>query len=157
MNIFLVTLLVVFGVALMVLELFFIPGIGAAGVFGVVSMGAGVALAYMRISPTAGNITLVAVVVLLIVAIWLFLSGKTLDKISLKTEVSGKVDLVSDMQLQPGDKAVTSSRLAPMGKITVGEKEVEAKSTGEFIDQATAVEIVRMEGNVAVVKQLSVN
>lgn len=153
MNIFLVTLLVVFGVALMVLELFFIPGIGAAGVFAVVSMAAGVALAYVKISPLAGNITLVAVLLLLLIAIWLFLSGKTLDKISLKTEISSKVDLVSELNIQPGDKAVTSSRLAPMGKVMIHEHEVEAESIVGFIDPQTEVEIVRIEGNTVVVKK----
>lgn len=151
MNLFLVCLLVVFGVALMVLEMFFIPGIGVAGVFSVISMAAGVALAYLKISPLAGNITLVAVLLLLIIAIWLFLSGKTLDKISLKTEVSDKVDLVSKLHIQPGDRAITASRLAPMGKVRIGDSEVEAQSMGEFIDQAKPVEIVRVEGNVVLV------
>lgn len=152
MNLFLVCLLVVFGVALMVLEMFFIPGIGVAGVFSVISMAAGVALAYLKISPLAGNITLVAVLLLLIIAIWLFLSGKTLDKISLKTEVSDKVDLVSKLHIQPGDRAITASRLAPMGKVRIGDSEVEAQSMGEFIDQAKPVEIVRVEGNVVLVR-----
>lgn len=152
MNLFLVCLLVVFGVALMVLEMFFIPGIGVAGVFSVISMAAGVALAYLKISPLAGNITLVAVLLLLIIAIWLFLRGKTLDKISLKTEVSDKVDLVSKLHIQPGDRAITASRLAPMGKVRIGDSEVEAQSMGEFIDQAKPVEIVRVEGNVVLVR-----
>ena len=73
MNTFLVVLLLVFGVALMVLELFFIPGVGVAGIFSVVSMAAGVGLAYIKISPLAGNIALICVLVLLIIAIWLFL------------------------------------------------------------------------------------
>lgn len=153
MNMFLVILLVVFGIALMVLEMFFIPGFGVAGVFSLFSLAGSVALAYLKISPAAGNITLIAVLLLLLVAIWLFLSGKTLDKMSLKTEVEKKVDLTSGMDLHPGDRAVTSSRLAPMGKIRIADKEVEAKSTGEFIDQETTVEIVRIEGNIALVKK----
>lgn len=154
MDIFLVILLVVIGVALMVLEMFFIPGIGAAGVFSVASMGAAVALAYIKLSPLAGNITLVAVMLLLIVAIWLFLSGKTLDKIALKTEVSSQINLVSDLEIKAGDRAVTTSRLAPMGKVVIGEKEVEAESISGFIDQKKEVEVVRVEGNTVVVRSV---
>ena len=155
MNTFLVVLLLVFGVALMVLELFFIPGVGVAGVFSVVSMAAGVGLAYIKISPLAGNIALICVLVLLIIAIWLFLSGRTLQKLSLKTEISSKIDLVDSLHIQIGDQALTSSRLAPMGKVTLqtGE-EVEAESLDGFIDPKTPVEIVRIEGNTVVVKKL---
>lgn len=155
MNTFLVVLLLVFGVALMVLELFFIPGIGAAGFFSVASMAAGVGLAYVKISPLAGHIALICVVVLLIIAIWLFLSGRTLQKISLKTEISSKIDLVSDLHIQPGDRAVTSSRLAPMGAIRLENgKEVEAESISGFIDPKITVEIVRIEGNTAIVRSV---
>ena len=92
---------------------------------------------------------------LLIIAIWLFLSGRTLQKLSLKTEISSKIDLVDSLHIQVGDQALTSSRLAPMGKVTLqtGE-EVEAESLDGFLDPKTPVEIVRIEGNTVVVKKL---
>ena len=101
-----------------------------AGVFSVVSMAAGVGLAYIKISPLAGNIALICVLVLLIIAIWLFLSGRTLQKLSLKTEISSKIDLVDSLHIQVGDQALTSSRLAPMGKVTL--------QTGEEVEEVKA-------------------
>lgn len=154
MNIFLVVLLVVFGVALLVAEVFLIPGIGASGIFGVVSMGAAVALAYVMISPVAGHVTLCTVVLLSAAAIYAFVKSKAIEKMALKTDISSKVDLLSGLDIHVGDTAITSSRLAPMGKIRVGDTEVEAKSQGDFINTGITVSIVKIEGNIVVVKPL---
>lgn len=153
MNIFLVILLVVFGVALMVLELFLIPGFGIAGVCSLLSSAGAVYLAYTRISPLAGNLTLLGVFILLGVSIVVFLRSRSLDKMALKTDITDRVDLTSELHLQPGDKAVTISRLAPMGKVLIDGHELEAKSTGDFIEQQTEVRVVRVEGNVVVVQR----
>jgi len=152
MDILIVSVLVVFGVALMLLELFLIPGFGIAGVASVCALGASTAWAYMHISPMAGHITLLASLVILIFAIVVFLRGKALEKMALNTTIQSKVDLLRDLNVNPGDRVVTVSRLAPMGKVRVGETDVEAKSTGVFVDQETVVEIVKIEGNVLVVK-----
>lgn len=149
---FLVTLLLLFGVALIVAEIFFIPGIGFAGIFGFLGLAASVALAYVYISPMAGHITLCAAIVVAAICIYLFLRGKTLEKMALKTDINAKVDLVSSVGVQVGDVVTTSSRLAPMGKVRVGSTELEAKSTGEFIDPETPVSIEKIEGNVVLVK-----
>lgn len=154
MNTFLVVLLVVFGVALLVVEIFLIPGIGAAGIFGVVSMAVAVGLAYVTISPLAGHVTLCAVILLSAAAIYAFVKSKAIEKMALKTDISAKVDLISGLDIHVGDTAITSSRLAPMGKIRVGDAELEAKVLSDFIDPETTVSIVRIEGNIVVVKPL---
>lgn len=151
MNVVLVVILVVFGIALIVAEIFLIPGIGFAGICGFGSLVASVVLAYVYISPMAGHVTLCAAILCAIGAVYAFVKGKTLDRMALKADVKGKVDLMEGLNLQAGDVVTTSSRLAPMGKIRVGEREVEAKSTGAFIDPETPVSIVKIEGNVVIV------
>lgn len=148
----LVTILLLFGVGLIVAEIFLIPGVGFAGIFGLASLVASVAMAYIYISPMAGHITLCAAIVCAAVAVYIFVKSKTLDKMALKTDINTKVDLVSGLDLHVGDVVTTSSRLAPMGKVRVGENEVEAKSLSNFIDPETPVSIVKIEGNVVIVK-----
>ena len=152
MYIFLVILLLLFGVGLIVGEIFFIPGVGLAGLFGLAGLAGSVAMAYLYISPLAGHITLLAAVVVAAVCIVLFFRGKTLEKMALKTDVKGRVDLISGSDIKVGDVVLTSSRLAPMGKVRVGSRELEAKSMGAFIDPETAVSIVKIDGNVLLVK-----
>ena len=96
MNIFLVVLLVLAGVALLLLEMFLLPGFGIAGVSGFLSLAGAVALAYLHISPTAGYVTLGACVVVSALAIWGFLRSKALDRMALDTQIDGHVDLADN-------------------------------------------------------------
>jgi membrane-bound ClpP family serine protease len=152
MYTFLVALLLVFGVALVVAEIFLIPGMGFAGIFGFLSLAASVTMAYVYISPLAGHITLCAAIVIAAICIVVFLRGKTLEKMALKTDIAGKVDLLSGLDVKVGDVVNTCSRLAPMGKVRIGSTEEEAKSMDEFIDPEKPVSIEKIEGNIVLVK-----
>lgn len=102
MNILIVVLLVLFGVALLVSELFLLPGFGIAGIAGFLSLGGAVAMAYMRLAPVypwAGHVTLMVSLVLTAVAIWLFLRARTIDKMALDTTIDSSVSLA-----EPGRK-----------------------------------------------------
>ncbi len=98
MNLVLVILLVLFGVALLVIEMFLIPGVGLCGVGGVASLIAGVSLAYWKLTPLypwAGHITLFAAIILTGIAIYAFLKSRAIQKMSLDTTIDGKVELAS--------------------------------------------------------------
>lgn len=96
MNIFLVVLLVLAGVALLLTEMFLLPGFGIAGVTGFACLIGAVVLAWWQVSPTAGYITLGAAVVLSGLAIWGFLRSRALDKMALDSKVEGHVDLANN-------------------------------------------------------------
>ena len=104
MNIFLVVLLVLAGVALLLLEMFLLPGFGIAGISGFLSLIGAVALAWLRISHVAGIITLCACVLVSLLAIWGFLRSHALDKMALDTQIDSHVDL-ADNRLNKADKA----------------------------------------------------
>lgn len=154
MDIALIVLLLLVGVALLLVEVFLIPGFGIAGVSGFACLAGSVVYAYCYMGAFAGNIVLGVAVVLCAIAVYVFLKSKALDKMALKTDIESKVDLVKDTNVQAGDKGVCISRLAPMGKVRVGETEFEAKSRGEFLDPDTEVEVLKVEGNVLVVKSV---
>jgi len=93
MNIFLVVLLVLAGVALLLMEMFLLPGFGIAGVGGFGCLIAAVVLAWMLIGKTAGYITLGACLVLSALAIWGFLRSKALDKMALDSKIDSHVEM----------------------------------------------------------------
>ncbi len=157
MQTLLVIILVVVGVALLVVELFLIPGFGAAGVAGFFSAAAGVAYAYLKIGATAGHISLAAAILLCAVAVIVFLRSRALDKMALQENINAKVDLISQLDISVGQQAVTISRLAPMGKVRVNGHDIEAKSADEFIDQSTPVEIIAIDGNKVIVQPCANN
>ena len=144
MDIALVIIFMVLGVLFFLLEIFFLPGISVGGVAGVLFVGASIWYAFSHLGPTAGVITVIGGVVAMGFAIWAFLRSRALDKMSLNTELDGKVDVLKDIQLSVGDIGVTTSRLAPIGKVRFGTEVVEAKSLDGFIDQAVEVEIVEV-------------
>ena len=93
MNVFLVVLLVLAGVALLLLEMFLLPGFGSAGVGGFGCLIAAVVMAWMLISRLAGFITLAACLLLSILAIWGFLRSNALDKMALDSKIDGHVEM----------------------------------------------------------------
>ena len=154
MNTLLVIILILVGVALLVTELFLIPGFGLPGIAGFIAIGGGVFCAYFYMGATAGHITLAASLLLCAIAIYIFIRSKTLDKMALQENIDSKVDLIDGTNIKVGDIGITISRLAPMGKVRVGETDIEAKSYESFIDQQKQVEVVAVEGNKVIVKPL---
>ena len=93
MNVFLVVLLVLAGVALLLMEMFLLPGFGVAGIGGFGCLVAAVVLAWLWIGRMAGYITLAACLVLSGLAIWGFLRSKALDKMALDSKIDGHVEM----------------------------------------------------------------
>ena len=91
-------ILVLFGVGLLLAELFLLPGFGVAGIFGLVSLIAAVVIAYVKLVALwawAGHVTLAACVVLCGIAVWVFVKSKAMDKMALDTKIEGGVDMPS--------------------------------------------------------------
>lgn len=93
MNVFLVVLLVLAGVALLLVEMFLLPGFGIAGVSGFGCLLAAIVVAYVWIGRMAGYITLAACLVLSVLAIWGFLRSRALDKMALDTKIDSHVEM----------------------------------------------------------------
>ena len=96
MDIFLVVLLVLAGVALLLMEMFLLPGFGIAGIGGFACLIAAIVLAWVWLGKIAGYITMAACLVVSGLAIWGFLRSKTLDKMALDTKIDGQVHLADN-------------------------------------------------------------
>ena len=96
MNIFLVVLLVLAGVALLLMEMFLLPGFGIAGIGGFGALIAAVVWAWLKISHVAGLITLGACLLLSVLAIWGFVRSKALDKMALDSKIDSHVELANN-------------------------------------------------------------
>ena len=110
MDIFLVVLLVLAGVALLLMELFLLPGFGIAGVAGFGFLAGAVYYAYAFLGMVAGMITLGVCVLVSILAIWGFMRSKALDKMSLDTKIDSQVTL-ADNRLKEKQEAEEQSKI----------------------------------------------
>ena len=89
-------ILILFGVGLLLAEMFLLPGFGIAGIFGLASLVAAVVIAYVKLTVLwawAGHVTLAACVVLCGIAIWVFVKSRAMDKMALDTKIEGGVDM----------------------------------------------------------------
>jgi membrane-bound ClpP family serine protease len=150
MSVLVVIILILLGLVLIILEILVIPG-AVAGIIGVLSVAGGVYLSYSNYGTAAGNYTLLGTVVLAIASIVYAFKSKTWKGAMLQTEIDGKMN-VTETKFHPGDTGITISRLAPMGKVSVNDTIIEAKSEAMFIDQETEIEVVRVLDNMLIVK-----
>lgn len=150
--------LVVVGALLTVAELVLLPGLSVAAFCALGAYGGAVYMAFARYGNTAGFTVLAAVVVVTIVATILSLRAKTWQRFSLKQSVdssSREMPEASDVRI--GDRGMTVGRLAPMGKVLVAGKTLEAKSVDAYIDPDTEVEVTGFENFNIIVKKTTNN
>jgi membrane-bound ClpP family serine protease len=152
MTIFIIIFLILIGISLILLEFLVLPGTIIAAVGGFLLLGSGIYLSYSSYGIIYGHISVVAVLISLIISFIIVLRSKTWKKIMLKTEITGVTNTYEKEKINVGDKGITISRLAPMGKVEVNGVVVEAKSINDFIDQNKEITVVKVEQDKLIVK-----
>jgi membrane-bound ClpP family serine protease len=149
----LIITLIIIGIMLLLLELLVIPGFGITGILGIASLIGGVVLAYTSLGATAGHLTLFSSLAGCGIALWIIMRSKTWNRLSLKTNIDDKVDVLPEQKgIQAGNSGVALTRLAPMGKIRVNNVDVEATSREGIINTGQTVEVVKIDGTKIIVK-----
>ncbi len=156
MDIFIVVVLCLVGVLLVLLEIFLIPGVTFALVAGLLFGAGGIFYSYSKLGTLGGTITLISMSVLFgVTFIWL-IKSKALDKtIGLKTNINSTVASDDSLSVKEGDEGISVSRLNPIGKVKVNGVTMEAKSLGDFIDERTPIEVVKVNSMQLVVKSIN--
>ena len=140
----LIITLILLGLVLIFAEILLIPGIGVAGILGLLSIGGSCFYAFHQMGTTVGVIVTVANAALLVaLTIWV-LRAKTWKKLTLETTVDGKA-VAADEAILVGERGVTVTRLAPMGMVRFGGESVEVKALEGMIDPGVDVEVVMIE------------
>lgn len=142
-----IIVLILVGLVLIFAEILLIPGVGIAGVLGLLSMGGSCFYAFHELGTTTGIIvTAVNAVLIVGLTIWV-LRAKTWKKFTLNTNIDSKAFSLEGAKIAIGDRGKTITRLAPMGTVRFGEDTYEAKALEGMIDPGTEVEIVLIEDN----------
>ena len=156
MEMFYIVLLVFFGLLFLVAELVLLPGVSIGAVLALVCYGSSVYLAFRDFGPVTGTVVILVILILSVIATVVSLRAKTWQRFSLKQEIrSSSMPVIPAEELQVGDRGVTLSRLSPMGKVEIGGRIYEAKSTDVYIDQRSTVEVVGFENFNVVVRKVA--
>lgn len=150
-----IIVLILVGLVLIFAEILLIPGVGIAGILGLLSMGGSCFYAFEQMGNTTGAIV-TAVNALLIVAlsVWV-LRAKTWKKFTLNTNIDSKAIDITGENLAIGDCGKTVTRLAPMGTAIIRDKAYEVKALEGMMDPDADVEVVLIEDNKIYVKPVS--
>jgi membrane-bound ClpP family serine protease len=141
----LVITLIILGLMLLFAEILIIPGVGVAGILGLLSMGGSCAYAFMEIGQTAGIVvTAVNAIMIALLTVWV-LRAKTWKRFALETNIDAKA-VVPEVDVVPGIKGVSITRLAPMGMARFGDLRLEVTAREGIIDPGVEVEVVEVDG-----------
>jgi membrane-bound serine protease (ClpP class) len=148
----LIVILFILGIALVVIEMV-MPGIGAAGILGVISLIAGVILAAQVVSFTA--LILIILVVLLIITgmlVWLYNSavkgGRVSRLLMLNTQTSREEGYSSTSATEDlvGLEGIATTVLRPAGTGDFQGRKLDVVTDGGFIPKGTPIRITQVEG-----------
>lgn len=152
MGITAIVFIILIGLLLIWLELLVIPGTTVAGIAGVLLMGAGVYFTFKFHGNTAGVWVLFSSFVLLLVSVVVFLKSNTWKRLSLNKNIDYKLESIQEKSIRVGDQGKTISRLAPSGKVRVGNQDFEAESQDGLIDPDQEIVVTEVLNNKVFVK-----
>ena len=144
----LIVALIVVGVLLLVAELVLLPGISVAGIGAFVAFLAAAFYGFMQYGVMGGALILATIVILCVIAVVVS------RRFSLKATVDSTSTPTPEQQdIHVGQRGETLTRLAPMGKVQLGEVTIEAKSVDAYIDPHQAIEVIGYDNTAVIVRR----
>ncbi len=139
--------LIIFGLALIVVEIIFVPGTTLVGALGFVFVIVGVGMSFNNFGSEAGWITIGCTAVASGVLMYYSFSSNLWGKFSLKSANNSRVNEGEVDQLQVGLEGKTISALRPVGKAELNNKTFEVKTMGEYLDAGKSIRIIKIVSN----------
>ena len=155
MDIVIVSLLVLAGIILLLVEVFLLPGISIAGFGAAACLLAACYLAFVNLGTIGGFITLLLSGIACVVLFIWFMRSKTLDRLSLKKDIDSNVSNQAVRNIQIGDTGISITRLALIGNAEINGHIVEVKSADGFLDEKTPVVVKRIDNGIIIVEKQS--
>ncbi|MEA3494570.1 MAG: NfeD family protein [Bacteroidota bacterium] len=151
-----IIILLLIGILLVMVEVFFVPGTTFVGIAGVFFAGIGIYLAYSEKGNTTGHIVLAITLTILLVSIIIAVKSGVWDKLSNKDILLGKSNYFEEDSIKIGEKGKAISALRPMGKARINDINYEVRTFGEYIESESKIEIIKIVGNQITVKQIEI-
>lgn len=153
MDILIIIVLIIAAVVLFLVELFVIPGISVAGLLAGGCIIFANYYAFTYLGTMGGAITLSVSAIACIGSLIWFMRSKTLDKISLKKNITSKVDRTAADKVKVGDTGVAITRLAQIGNAEFDGNIVEVKSSDGFLNEKTPIVVSRITDGIIMVEK----
>ena len=147
--------LILFGLALVIVEIIFIPGTTVVGLLGFVFGAVGVGLSFRYFGAEIGWITLGSTGAVSGLVLYYAFKSDVWSRFALKSSIDGKVNEGALATFQPGQEGVAVSALRPIGKAELSNRTIEVKTQGEYVEPGTKIRIVRIMSNSVIVEPIN--
>ncbi len=139
------TLIIIIAILVLVLgllEAFVIPGFGIAGISSIACALLDVVLIYNSFGLTWAFGALVIGIVVLFLLLYGVAHSRSFERMSLHTSINSTSATTEQLSIKVGDTGRALTRLALVGNAEIAGKQVEVKSSGEFINPGTPIQVV---------------
>ncbi len=152
MSLAVIILLILLGLILLVVEIFFLPGTTVAGVIAVGIIFTGIFLAYTHYGTAVGTAVMAGSVIAAGLLLYFSFRSGTWKKLQVHASIDSKAN-EPEIEVKEGDTGVTISRINPMGKALINNRVVEVQSLDGLIDHNTEVVVFKAASNKIIVRQ----
>ena len=137
-----ILVLAIVALLLALVEIFIIPGFGLAGIGAIACAVVDVVLVYNAYGLWPAVAAIAVALVVLGLLLWWVARSKAVDRMALQATISSTNATEAQLSVHVGDEGTAITRLALVGNARFGERVVEVKSSGAFIDPATPIRVV---------------
>jgi membrane-bound ClpP family serine protease len=130
-----------------------VPGVGIVGLFGFIAMGFGIYGSY-QIGLMEGNLTLAGCILSSGGLTWLAFRPGTWKRVSVNSNILGKVNLIKEDTIKVGDEGLSTTRINPYGNARFQNEYFEVTSQRDFIDEGTPIKVIKIVGSQIIVQPL---
>jgi len=144
--------LILFGHALIVAEIIFVPGTTLVGVLGFIFLIIGIGLSFHYFGNEIGWITTGSAAVGSGFVFYYSFKANVWGRFALKSSIRSKVNEGELEGLATGQEGVALSALRPVGKAEVGGRTYEVKTLGGYVTSGTKIKIIQILSNQIIVE-----
>ncbi len=139
-------ILIFIGLALIVIEVIFIPGTTFIGFIGAACCILGIVKIYLEAGNPAGHIALGASLLLIAIFFYIILKYDVWSGVALNDTLTNKVNEHTLDKLTVGDIGISKSVLRPVGKALFNDVEYEVQTLGHYLDAGADIKIIQITG-----------
>jgi membrane-bound ClpP family serine protease len=145
---------IIVGVALVIVEILFIPGTTVFGILGIASYITSIVLAYSYFPSPTSHFFFIGSFVFSIGVIVLSFRGRSWDRFSLKESNTGKFNQNRTRALSVGEEGLSISNLRPMGKGEFNNVVYEVTALEGFVDSGKRIRILKVENRKILIEEI---
>ena len=150
-----VLLLILAGLSLVVIEIFFVPGTTVVGLIGFVLQVIGVIFAFNYYGSSVGGSVAGGTAVVTAIVLYFSFKSNVWSRFSLKGTINSRVNEGEHDAVTTGEEGVALSALRPSGKAELNKKTFEVRTLGPYVETGSRIRVVQVDSNKIIVEPLA--